>query len=73
MRGGEVGEGVAKGPAFVEGGFEGVDFVVRVWVGSWETIVCVVILGSFVGFGDVCIAVNKGVKVEMGSTNYPSC
>lgn len=72
MGGGEVGEGVAKGPAFVEGGFEGVDFVVGVWVGSWETVVCIVILRSFVGFGNVCIAVNKGVKVEMGLTYCPS-
>lgn len=53
MGGREVGEGVAEGPTFVEGGFEGVDFVVGIWVWSWETVVGVVILCSFVGFWDV--------------------
>lgn len=54
MRGGEVGEGVAEGPAFMESGFEGVDFVVGVWVGSGETVVCVVVLRRLVGFRNVC-------------------
>ena len=49
---GEVGEGVAEGPAFVEGGFEGVDFVVGVGVGCWKTVICIVV-GGFVGLGDV--------------------
>lgn len=58
MGGGEVGEGVAEGPAFVESGFEGVDFVVGVWVGSGETVVCVVVLCRLVGFRDVwCLLV----------------
>lgn len=52
--GGEVGEGVAEGPAFVEGGFEGVDFVVWLWSWMREAVVgCVVVFDVFVGFGYV--------------------
>lgn len=50
----EVGEGVAESPAFMEGGFECVDFVVGVWSRMKEAVVgCVVVFDVFVGFGDV--------------------
>ena len=54
VRGGEICEGVAEGPAFVKGGFEGVDFVVG--VGGWlgKGVVWVVVFEVFVGFGYVC-------------------